>query len=283
MTMPFHYCALIAIALVLSGCAGRSDRPSAATPDPELTAANSDKGPWLCVPAGGQEAWDCDNDPNKVANPEAWRPARPPAIVVPEPIPEPEAPLVQTIVPLTEVSELEAGVVDSSADTLPPAPEAGSDLPEPAPPVITEDPPAEPAAVAAAVAAAGAAASPSPLADAPRYQQLAYQPAQPVSLMDMPATFYAVQLTALSSAAELERSFAELDIQGLTAAEVERDGRRYYVLLLGIYEDFASAATASTDLPAPLDQFEPWIRRLGTLQSAMLRANKLAEQAAGSP
>lgn len=270
MTMPSYLCALLAIALVLGGCAGRSDRPAASTPDPELTAANSNKGPWLCVPANDSEAWDCDNNPDKVANPAAWRPAPAPAIVMPEPIPQPEAPPVETIVPLTEVSEMEAGVVDSSGDTLPPAPEAGTNLPEPRPPGLAQ--------AMAEDAAAEQAAEPQTLpASAPRYQQLAYQPAQPVSLMDMPPTFYAVQLTALSSAAELERSFAELEIQGLTAAEVERDGSLYYVLLLGIYENFESAQAASTDLPAPLDRFEPWIRRLGTLQSAMLRANKLAQ------
>jgi septal ring-binding cell division protein DamX len=272
MTMPSSLCALLALALVLGGCAGRSDRPAASTPDPELTAANSNQGPWLCLPASDNEAWDCDNDPDKVANPEAWRPARAPAMVMPEPIPRPEAPPVETIVPLTEVSELEAGVVDSSGDTLPPAPEAGSDLPEPRPPGLED-------AVAEAAAAEPVAERQTLPADAPRYQQLAYQPAQPVSLMDMPPTFYAVQLTALSSAAELERSFVELEIQGLTAAEVERDGSRYYVLLLGIYEDFARAKAASADLPPPLDRFEPWIRRLGTLQSAMLRANKLAQDA----
>lgn len=124
--------------------------------------------------------------------------------------------------------------------------------------------------------------APSPPASAgavPDYQRLAYQPGQPVSLLELPANYYVVQLTAMRSAAELEAFFRELQLEGLSAAQIERDGDLFYVLLLGVYENFATAERAATDLPSPLDQFDPWIRRLGTLQAAMLRAESRAESA----
>lgn len=114
----------------------------------------------------------------------------------------------------------------------------------------------------------------SPASDAPDYQRLAYQPPTPMSLLELPANYYAVQLTAMRSAAQLEGFFNDLEVEGLTAAQVDRDGELFYILLLGVYENFASAEQASTDLPAPLDQFDPWIRRLGTLQAAMIRAEQ---------
>ncbi|MEM1230120.1 MAG: SPOR domain-containing protein [Pseudomonadota bacterium] len=293
MTMPNFCVVFVALAVVLAGCSGRNKQVGA--PDPELTAAQNAGGPWLCLPDAGREGWDCDNDPAKVANPGAYRPPAEPVLVVPAPVPEQTEEAVETLVPLTPVSELEAGVVDPGADDLAPVPEAGADLPEPVPPLppLQQDAAAvpeaaeapEPSETTATLAESVAEATdtpPLPAApiadgDAPRYQRLAYQPPQPVSLLDMPPGFYAVQLTAMRSAGELERFFRELDIEGLTAAEVERDGSRFYVLLLGIYESFDRAQSAATELPAPLDQFDPWIRRLGTLQAAMLRAQALPD------
>ncbi|MEZ5559074.1 MAG: SPOR domain-containing protein [Pseudomonadales bacterium] len=106
--------------------------------------------------------------------------------------------------------------------------------------------------------------------------RLAYQPPQPLALTDLPGDFYAVQLLAMSSKEALERFVAGQSLQGLSAARVVRDGRFFYVLLLGIYETRERAQQASRDLPPPFDRSEPWVRRLSSLQDAMRAADALA-------
>ena len=69
--------------------------------------------------------------------------------------------------------------------------------------------------------------------------------------------------------------FNELNAPGLSATQIESEGELLYILLLGIYESFEQAQQASSELPAQLAGFEPWIRRLGPLQAAMLRAEQL--------
>ncbi len=59
-------------------------------------------------------------------------------------------------------------------------------------------------------------------------------------------------------------------------ARVERNGELFYVLLMGIYEDADRARRAVDSLPDEIGGAEPWIRPLGSLQSAMLRADRLA-------
>ena len=112
---------------------------------------------------------------------------------------------------------------------------------------------------------------------APAYARLAYQPEEPTALMDLPADFYAVQLMAMSKAETLEAYVQAMGLPGLSAARVERDGEPFYVLLLGVYRSRADAETAIEELPAPLEEFNPWVRRLGSLQAAMLRAEALPE------
>ena len=100
-----------------------------------------------------------------------------------------------------------------------------------------------------------------------------------VSVMDMPAEFYAVQLIAMTNRQRLEEYIAINQLEGMTAARTERNGEIYYVLILGIYENRGLAERASLEIPPPLDTTEPWIRELGTLQEAMLRGDALAADA----
>ena len=74
----------------------------------------------------------------------------------------------------------------------------------------------------------------------------------------------------------MERFVAEAGVAGLAAARVERDGRLFYVLLLGIYRNRADAVRAVESSPAELHHPTPWIRPLHTLKQAMLRADELA-------
>ena len=138
------------------------------------------------------------------------------------------------------------------------------------------------AAADAAVPDASAAAAEQTEAAAaavPDYARLAYRPEQPTSLLDLPPDYYAVQVIALSSTDELQRFFVGLGVSELSAAVVAVDGELRYVLLLGVYETFAAAEQAAANPPATLEAYDPWIRRLGGLQSAMLRADRLRQQA----
>ena len=251
---------------LMAGCSGNRQ---AQTTAPSLTAADNQGGPWFCQPATVAEEWECDNDPGKVENP---IPDRKPQMDVPDLMPEPLA-----------------------SDVTPNAPP----LADPALPAITTDPDSGVATGAAAtepVAAGDSSTGTNNEAEAqtqtqtqadtssgtlPNYKQLAYQPPAPVSLLELPPDYFAVQLTAMSSAAQLEQFFRETELEGLSAAQVERDGELFYILLLGIYESFSRAEQAATDLPPPLDGFDPWIRRLGTLQAAMIRAEQLQGQDPG--
>ncbi len=112
--------------------------------------------------------------------------------------------------------------------------------------------------------------------DAPEHVRLAYRPSRPTALTDLPADFYAVQLMAMSSKESLEAFVTREGISNMSAARVERNGELFYVLLLGIYEDADRARRAVESLPDEIGGAEPWIRPLGSLQSAMLRADRLA-------
>ena len=85
-----------------------------------------------------------------------------------------------------------------------------------------------------------------------------------------------MQLFALSSPEAVETFVATAGVPGLAAARVERDGRLFYVLLLGIYRDRANAIRAAESPPEQLEHLTPWIRPLSTLKQAMLRADDLA-------
>lgn len=95
-------------------------------------------------------------------------------------------------------------------------------------------------------------------------------------LLDLPASHYALQVLAMSSASQLQDFIASNELAGAVTARVERNGELYYVLLLGVYDTLELAEQASLELPAPLHSNEAWIRSVGSLQNAVLRGNALA-------
>ncbi|MXY52454.1 MAG: hypothetical protein F4Y86_08010 [Gammaproteobacteria bacterium] len=112
--------------------------------------------------------------------------------------------------------------------------------------------------------------------DDPAYRHLAYRPDREVPFTDLPDEFYAVQLLALASPEAVERFVAAAGVPGLAAARVEREGRLFYVLLLGIYRNRPDAMRAVESSPTALRHLTPWIRPMHTLKQAMLRADQLA-------
>jgi len=113
-------------------------------------------------------------------------------------------------------------------------------------------------------------------ADTPRYQQLAYRPTEPTSLLELPKSYWAAQLIALPSRDLLEEYANEHGLDGASAARVAVRDNLFYVLLLGIYESKEIAEEAIANLPPPFDVDKPWLRSLESLQQAMIEGNEIA-------
>jgi len=111
--------------------------------------------------------------------------------------------------------------------------------------------------------------------DLPLYVRLSYKPGQAINISQISPTFYVVQLMSLSNKENLEAYFSNHKLLGLSAARVESNEEVLFVLLLGIYENYANAQQASVNMPIELENITPWIRSLDSLQKAMVRADEL--------
>ncbi len=160
----------------------------------------------------------------------------------------------------------------------PPQPE-----PEPLTPRVIPEPVAE---LPVRPPPAPAPAEPKPVrparADRPKHVRLSYKPDKPVSILDLPDDFWAVQLVAVSSPEALEEYVERHKMRGMSAARIWNGEQLFYILLLGIYETRAIAEEATTDLPPPFDLHAPWIRSLGSLKRGMLAADEVVAAAEGS-
>ena len=115
-----------------------------------------------------------------------------------------------------------------------------------------------------------------PASDLAAPRDVVLQPGTPTPLTEVPPDYYVVQLVAVQTKEALEDYAARKDLQGMSAARVERDGRLFYVLLLSVYPDRERARTAASNLPAEFAEFDPWVRSVDSLQQAMRRADALA-------
>lgn len=135
------------------------------------------------------------------------------------------------------------------------------------------------AAAARAGGLAAAGRSEGPRLSAAAHLELAFQPERPTALLDLPGDYCALQLATSDSRDGLRR-FAEAHrLAGLPHVRVARGGRLTYVLLAGVYRDRDAAKRARASLPKRLGSMRPWIRRLRSLQAAMLRADALSGSA----
>ena len=117
--------------------------------------------------------------------------------------------------------------------------------------------------------------TPAEDATLPLYRRLAYQPDRDLRLLELPAEFYVVQLVAMSTQEEAEQFAAARGLQGTATARIERNGRLYFVLLAGIYDDDEAAERAAISIEDALDGTQAWVRPLRTLQDAIRRAERL--------
>ena len=110
----------------------------------------------------------------------------------------------------------------------------------------------------------------------PTPTDVALPPDTPIPLTEVPPDYYVVQLVAVQTKEALEDYAGRKELRGMSAARIERDGRLFYVLLLGVYPDREQASTAASSLPAEFADLDPWVRSVDSLQQAMRRADDLA-------
>lgn len=90
-----------------------------------------------------------------------------------------------------------------------------------------------------------------------------------LSLRDLPADHWAVQLIALGSKAELQAFINAQELDELSGATVRVKGKIFYIALLGVYPNRLAAEQAAVARPASLQRYEPYIRSMASLQTAM--------------
>lgn len=227
------------VALLLSACSSNRS-PSPRLGDPELRDPNA---PWFCQPGVERDEWECMQNEQLAQAPV---PTRPP----PERIPQQQA--------MPSTPQLTSRQTEPREQTLAAlAPEAKSSTPQ-----VTPEPDLP---VPAATRAADSR---------PEYARLAFRPRKPISILDLPDDFSAVQLLAVSSREALEQHVTQSNMRGMSAARILSGDKLFYILLLGIYETRERAERAIVGLPPPLDRYTPWIRSVGSLQNAMLAADR---------
>ena len=112
----------------------------------------------------------------------------------------------------------------------------------------------------------------------PDYVNLAYSGDESISLLDLPKSYWAVQLIALSKKEALETYADQTELLRLSGARVAVRNQLLYVLLLGIYETKDLAKRAIASLPEEQTRSKaPWIRSMGSLQAAMIQGDRLAD------
>lgn len=90
------------------------------------------------------------------------------------------------------------------------------------------------------------------------------------SILQQPAGFYAVQLIALQSERKILNYARDNGLKYPLYAQIQSQGRTFYVLLLGCYPDRLSAARAKDEWSSTKKvTSKPWIRDLGSLQDAI--------------
>ncbi len=113
--------------------------------------------------------------------------------------------------------------------------------------------------------------------DTPDYVRLAYSTEEEISLLELPKTLWAVQLIALSKKEALEDYANQTQLLRLSGARIASKNQLLYVLLLGIYESKELARQAIASLPKDQKKtLSPWIRSMGSLQTAMILGDQLA-------
>lgn len=191
---------------------------------------------------------------------------------VSEPEPEPELEIA------TSVPEVVTSVPTPNSPAQPVTPRPSSSL-TPAP-VVTPPPAPVVTSQPSSVAAAPTTPAPSQVVPAaPARPAASTTPAinslsaQRERIMSFPANQYTVQLLGAASRSNVEAFIQRNSTSPLFWFETQRQGRPWYVVILGNYPSRAAAQTAVTGLSGELGRLQPWIRSIGAVQSDIQSSN----------
>jgi len=99
------------------------------------------------------------------------------------------------------------------------------------------------------------------------------------SILQQPSGFYTIQLIAVQEEDKILTYALENGMKYPLYTQILSEGQVWYVLLLGLYPDRLTAASARDEWTRNKDlSVKPWIRQLGTLQDAIRSAAKLGMQ-----
>ena len=266
--------ALLAAALLgTSGCMLWRKKPDPA-PDAAPAQTQTDPGNWFCQMAADGSDWDCVQDEHLARDPQPERvPVPPEPVAAPAPGLPPE-PGLSSPERLSRPSPLRENTPRPAEPGPAPDDAESSVAPPPDIPAEAEADPSPPPAAPDSTQTS----RPYPSAtDLPAYLALSYQPPTPTRLLDLPDRFYTVQVMAVSNRDVLEAYAKSRSLTGMSATQIDANGKVMYALLAGIYASRADANAASASLPAAVADETPWVRSLGSLKRAMLAAQPSAE------
>ena len=112
-------------------------------------------------------------------------------------------------------------------------------------------------------------------ATTPLYISLAYKPEKPTALLDLPETFWAIQIMAMQDQTALNSFVTDNQLFGVSGAKIESQGKLFYALLLGVYESRSIAEEAWESRPQSIRSLKPYFRDLGSLQNAIRNGENL--------
>ena len=101
------------------------------------------------------------------------------------------------------------------------------------------------------------------------YISLAYKPEKPTSLLDLPESFWAIQIMAMQDQNALNSFVSKNELVGVSGAKIGSQGKLFYALLLGVYESRSIAEEAWESRPQSISSLKPYFRGLGSLQTAI--------------
>jgi DamX protein len=234
---------LVVGAVLVSGCGGGQLRR---TPMAERDT------PWFCQMNEARSDWECVRDAELARNP---RPERLPT----DDIPEPE--IIDASIPL----------IAPTVSFEPEAPEASAEGPD-----GDGDVTATAAAAAASVDSAAEASTAAAAAEPPPSETQATPEALSApDLLSLDPDAYAIQLIAVASADLADEFVTDYQIDDALTVRLARDGEPFYVVLLGIYENYGDAQYVADHRNENLATLEPWIRPLSSIQEGIRAAEGL--------
>lgn len=268
------------------GCAGDDCEAPAL-----LDNSNSDR-KWYCYGTSPDEPWQCQNtaDTSKITtvNPDSRGTRRPARISAPETPP----PVVASLPQRPRTVRVPDEPLEAAPEAAREATREAAREPDPEPVLEPTVTPSDTAPIATERVSTETVAETTPLPQVPvtepapaPLRQAKPEPTTPKILpgeqspfaeevLDSPSGHYAVQLIALR---DLSGIIEYANLNGITDplyVKIRNDQTDWYILLLGIYPERTLAESARRDWQtAKVLRVQPWIRQLGGLQEAILKAN----------